>query len=170
MATFRGVSVFLMETLARWVPTTPELEAKILMGRHIWEFAQHADQFGRRTHELRAALHFTRAPVPDYAKALDTLVSATATGDRIDGFYDVILLDVASRYRSYLEETDTMVDEPSVRILERVLTDIDRMRREREAMQAERPDLPRGPKQWLDALRRTVAGVPDFVDYREGRN
>jgi hypothetical protein len=170
VATFRGVSVFLMETLARWIPTTPELEAKILMGRHIWEFAQHADQFGRRTHELRAALHFTRAPVPDYAKALDTLASATATGDRIDGFYDVVLPDVASRYRSYLEETDAMVDEPSVRILERVLTDIDRLRREREAMQLERPDLPRGPRKWLDALRGVVAGVTNFVDYREERN
>jgi hypothetical protein len=36
IATFRWVSVHLMEMLARWVPSTPELEVKILFGRHIW--------------------------------------------------------------------------------------------------------------------------------------
>jgi hypothetical protein len=167
VATFRHMSVFLMETLARWVPTTPELEVKILMGRHIWEFAQHADQFGRRTHELRAAMHFTREPVVPYLQALRTLASTSETGDRIDGFYDVALPDLVSRYRSYLDQTDTMVDEPSVRILERVLTDIDRMQSERDAMRRERPELPAGRADWLDALRAAMTGVSDFVDYRE---
>ncbi|KPK05001.1 MAG: hypothetical protein AMS20_07585, partial [Gemmatimonas sp. SG8_28] len=49
IATFRFISVNLMETLARWVPNTPEMEVKLLFGRHLWEFAQHADAFGKRT-------------------------------------------------------------------------------------------------------------------------
>ncbi len=170
IATFRFGSVFMMETLARWVPTTPELEVKILMGRHIWEFAQHADLFGRRTHELRAALHFTREPVAAYGLALRRLAEVEFTGDRVDGFYDVALTDFAGRLGRYLDETDRMVDEPSVRILERVLTDIDRMREERDRMQVERPELPRGRTAWLDELRRELAGVSDIVDYREGRS
>jgi len=170
IATFRFASVFVMETLARWVPTTPELEVKILLGRHIWEFAQHADHFGRRTHELRAALHFTREPVPAYAEALQRLAEADSTGDRVDGMYDAALPDLASRLRWYRDETDRMVDEPSVRILERVLTDYDRMRQECEQMRAEQPVLPRGRQGWLGELRRALAGVPDIVDYREPRS
>jgi len=169
IATYRFVSVYLMETLARWVPSTPELEVKILMGRHIWEFAQHADQFGRRTNELRAAMHYTRQPVAPYLQALETLAAAPATGDRIDGFYDVLLSDLAARYRSYLNETDGMVDEPSVRILERALTDFDRICRERDAMRAERPELPVSDKTWLESLRAAVGRVEDAVSYRTGQ-
>lgn len=63
LGTFRWLEVFLMETLARWVPTTPEMEVKILMGRHIWDAAQHADALGKRTFELRAPLHYTLTPL-----------------------------------------------------------------------------------------------------------
>jgi hypothetical protein len=167
IATFRFASVFLMETLARWVPSTPELEVKILMGRHIWEFAQHADAFGKRTHELRAALHYTREPVETYADALRMLAGADATGDRLDGFYEVAIPDLAARLRDYHERTDAMVDEPSVRILERVLSDYDRMREECAATRRERPDLPEGSPQWLSALRPAMAVVEDIVDYRD---
>ena len=170
IATFRFASVFMMETLARWVPTTPELEAKILMGRHLWEFAQHADQFGRRTHELRAALHFTREPVAPYATVLERLAAVASTGDRIDGFYDALLPDVGSRLRRYRDETDGMVDEPSVRILDRVLTDYDRMRQERDAMRADPPGLPAGRAAWVRELRRSLEAVSEVVDYREARS
>ena len=170
IATFRYASVFMMETLARWVPTTPELEVKILMGRHIWEFAQHADHLGRRTHELRAALHFTREPVPAYAQALRELADAASTGDRVDGFYDVALPDLESRLRRYLEETDGMIDEPSVRILERILTDCERMRRERDEMRVEQPGLPHGSRAWLGTFGDTLAAIPDVVEYREPRS
>jgi len=169
IATYRFASVYLMETLARWVPTTPELEVKILMGRHIWEFAQHADQLGRRTNELRAAMHYSRQPVDQYLQALETLAAAAATGDRIDGFYDVVLSDLAARYRSYIAETDSMVDEPSVRILERALTDFDRMCRERDAMRAERPDLPVSDEAWTQSLSAAVSSVEDAVNYRSGQ-
>jgi hypothetical protein len=170
VATFRFASVFLMETLARWVPSTPELEVKILMGRHIWEFAQHADAFGRRTHELRAAPHYTRAPIGAYAAAMRELAAAEDTSDRIDGFYEVALPDIASRLRSYVDRTDTMVDEPSVRILERVLTDYDRMHTEREALRTERPDLTGGNTAWLDELRSTMASADDIVEYRDQKD
>ena len=39
VGTLRFASVFAMESLARWIPTTPELEAKVCFGRHVWEFA-----------------------------------------------------------------------------------------------------------------------------------
>ena len=46
VGTYRHVNVFVMETLASWVPTTPEMEVKTLCGRHLWLVAQTADRFG----------------------------------------------------------------------------------------------------------------------------
>ena len=48
VATFRWIEVRLMETLAAWVPTTPEMEVKLVFGAHIWDTAQHADMLGKR--------------------------------------------------------------------------------------------------------------------------
>ena len=80
IGTLRFISVFAMETLARWVPTTPDLEAKIIFGRHIWEFAQHADALGKRTHELRAALHYSPEPTAGSLAALQRAERAAGFG------------------------------------------------------------------------------------------
>ena len=40
--------------LGGWIALTPELDAKLLFGRHVWDCAQHADLWGRRLPELRA--------------------------------------------------------------------------------------------------------------------
>src|SRR5438046_10351078 len=37
-----------MRALGGWIALTPELSAKLLMGRHVWDLAQQADAFGRR--------------------------------------------------------------------------------------------------------------------------
>ena len=43
-------------SLGGWIALTPELPAKLLFGRHVWDCAQHADRWGRRLPELRAPL------------------------------------------------------------------------------------------------------------------
>ena len=37
-----------MRVLGGWIALTPELPAKLLFGRHVWDCAQHADAWGRR--------------------------------------------------------------------------------------------------------------------------
>src|SRR3954468_22405184 len=112
VATWRHTAVQLMETLARWVPTTPPLEAKALFGRHIWDFAQIADQLGRRTAELRLALHHNRAPVDAYRRALAELNALESTGDRLAAFYDGIVPDLVCRFESLLSTADPLLDDP----------------------------------------------------------
>ena len=126
LGTFRFVSVQLMETLARWVPTTPELEVKTLFGRHIWDLAQHADALGKRTFELRAALHYSRRPADSYGRELERLTAVTGTADRIANMYDVVLPDLAGRYDAYLRDADPLLDEPSVRVIARIVADFPR--------------------------------------------
>lgn len=166
VATFRHVSIFLMEMLARWVPSAPEFEAKTLFGRHIWELAQHADQLGRRTAELRLAMHHARAPLASFAAVLKDLAALTATGERLAVMYDAMLPDLARRYESYLGDTDRMLDEPTVRILERALTDLRRMRAERDAVLLERPDLAATGNGAVGRIGAALAAIHDCVDYR----
>jgi len=163
--TLRYVSVFAMETLARWVPTTPDLEAKVVFGRHIWDFAQHADGLGKRTHELRAALHYTLPPLPSYQAALDTLRASEATGDRVAMFYQAFLPDHEARYRRFLESTDPFLDEPSVRVVERNLADLPRMIADAAALRAERPDIGAGTAA-ASALARQLAAADAYVQHR----
>lgn len=132
LATLRWLEVFLMETLAAWVPTTPEMEVKVLFGRHIWDAAQHADALGKRTFELRAPLHYTLMPLEPYLRVMRELASVEDTSGRIQMIYDVILPAFAARCRYYLRNSDSLLDEPSFRIVEGMLNDYARMQRERK--------------------------------------
>ncbi len=118
VATFRYIHVALMETLAAWTPTTPEMEVKWLFGEHIWDVAQHADALGKRTHELRQPLHHSLPPVEGYSELLNLVRQEVETPRRVSGYYDALLPGLGARYRKYLEATDLLMDAPTVRIIE----------------------------------------------------
>jgi hypothetical protein len=137
IATFRFVEVRLMELLARWTPTTPEMEAKVLFGRHIWLHAQHADILGKRTFELRRPEHYTLRAAQEYVQLLDDVAAVRATDERISAFYDGILPGLHRRYSEYVAITDSVLDEPTVVLVERILGDLVRERAEAAALRAE---------------------------------
>jgi len=126
VATFRYIEVRLMEIVAGWTPTTPEMEAKVMFGRHIWDFAQHADALGKRTYELRQPEHYTVPADPSYVKLLTRVASETSTSGRLSSLYEGILPGLARRYRDYIAATDAILDEPTVVIMERIVADLDR--------------------------------------------
>ncbi|HET9317334.1 MAG TPA: hypothetical protein VFQ51_17215 [Vicinamibacteria bacterium] len=134
IATFRFVFVRLMETAAAWTPTTPEMEVKVLFGRHIWDFAQAADALGRRTFELRLPAQHSLPPAEGVAAALRELAAPTATAERLAGLYDLVLPEVARRAAAYLDAVDRLLDGPSVVILERILAELARQRSEADAV------------------------------------
>lgn len=127
VATMRHTNVWLMETLAAWVPTSPEMEVKLLFGEHIWDVAQHADELGKRTFELRMALQESHQPSAAYLALLAETRATSPTPMRLACVYDLMLPALTRRYQSYLDRTDTLADAPTVRILERHLTDMRRM-------------------------------------------
>lgn len=171
VGTFRYLSVAYMEMLSRWVPTTAEMEAKVLFGRHIWELAQHADALGKRTHELRAALHYTVECAADYGLVVDRLAKLTKSDERFNGFYAAALVDLDARCAAYLDDTDPMLDEPTVRVLERIRVDIARMRSEAEACAAGCPGVAAQDATLAPGLLESFAGVPgfEFVQFRPSR-
>lgn len=166
LGTLRYASVFAMETLARWVPTTLDLEAKVVFGRHIWEFAQHADVLGKRTHELRTALHHTPAPLAAYEASLQLLRATEGARERVEAFYDVFAPDLATRYRAYLVATDPFLDEPSVRVVERILADFPRIVGEAAALRQERPHLTSSGAATAGLLRDALGAAQVYVNHR----
>jgi len=137
IATFRFVEVRLMEIVAAWIPTTPEMEVKVMLGRHVWDFAQHADALGKRTFELRERLHHSRPPSDAYLRFLEDVRALEATTERLSALYEVVLPGLAGRYAAYLKEADPILDAPSVVIVERILADTPRQRAEAEAVRRE---------------------------------
>jgi hypothetical protein len=134
IATFRFIEVRLMEITAAWTPTTPEMEVKVLFGRHIFDFAQHADWLGKRTFELRKPEQYSLKPVDSYVGVIDALAAVEETDKRLSALYDVFIPALENRYRAYIEATDGLLDEPSVVIIERILIDFGRMRRDAERL------------------------------------
>ena len=167
VATFRSINVTLMEMLAAWVPTTPEMEVKLLFGAHIWDVAQHADMLGKRTFELRLALQHSQRPADAYAAFLAEIAGTRETEKRLAAFYGVMLPALAARYQTYLERTDHLVDAPSVRILDRILADHTRMLSEAQALFHELPQLTLDDEAWRGAwigrersIDTPIAGAP----------
>lgn len=161
VGTFRWIELQLMRTLARWVPSTPEMEVKILLGRHIWDCARAADGLGKRAFELRAPLHFTLPGIDEYRAAFDRAAAAEATADRVGACYDALLPDLARRMERYVEQTDGLMDEPTVRIVEGALADLSRMQRERRSLLQE-VSLP-APGSLVVELQRSLESLTGIV-------
>ena len=137
IATFRYICVWMMETTARWTPITPEMEAKVMMGRHIWEFAQMADALGKRTFELRLPEQHSIAPEATYDAFLKEVVKTSTTADRTAAFYDGIIPGIIARFQQYIEATDEILDEPSIVVLQRAIVDLERQRIDAAKLQRE---------------------------------
>jgi hypothetical protein len=159
VATMRYIHVWLMETLAAWVPTTPEMEVKLLLGEHIWDAAQHADALGKRTYELRLPLQHSERPSEAYTQFLADVAALRPTPQRVAAMYDVVLPALASRQRHYLDRTDRLVDAPTVRILERYLADTVRMIESARSLRQELPAVELHDPAWVAALQEREAAI-----------
>lgn len=137
IGTFRFLEVRLMETAAAWTPTTPEMEAKVMFGRHIWDFAQHADALGRRMVELRQPAQHSVRPAAAYVALLDEVLVLEDTAARLTALYDGLLPGLQQRYESYVSAVDAVMDAPSLVIIDRILLDLRRQRGEAQRLREE---------------------------------
>ena len=115
-----------MRVLGGWIALTPELDAKLLFGRHVWDCAQHADLWGRRLPELRAPAQQSE-PSGDEAVALMRLLQSTEaptlTVERVTGVYRVLKPHLATVYERHLAVANPVYEPPTRRILERCLVE-----------------------------------------------
>ena len=78
--------------------------------------------------------------------------------------YEAIIPDLVRRYRAVLAESDAIVDQPSVRLFERILGDFDRLARERRELLADITLAAPAPAPAAAADR--LAASTEFADYR----
>jgi len=123
---YRYVVERMMRILGGWIALTPELSAKLLMGRHVWDNAQHADLWGRRLPELRAAAHVSE-PASDRLVALMDAVEALErpdqTVERVVAVYRVLKPQLLATYEAHLGSANAVYEPPTCRILTRCIED-----------------------------------------------
>jgi hypothetical protein len=163
VATFRCVHVELMEMLAAWTPTSPEMEVKLMFGEHIWDVAQHADALGKRANELRLPLQHSLRPVEPYLRLLADIRKETDTARRLGAFYDALLPGISDRYVAYLGKTDALLDGPTVRILEQMRETQSRMIKQSRELRAELPALDGVDRAWIASLKEQDSRIASLV-------
>jgi hypothetical protein len=116
----------MMRLLGGWIALTPELDAKLLFGRHVWDCAQHADLWGRRLPELRAPAQQSE-PANDGVVAVLSLVQTaeapTQTVERVTAVYRVLKPHLATVYERHLAVANLVYEPPTRRILDRCLAE-----------------------------------------------
>ena len=115
-----------MRVMAGWIALTPEVPAKLLLGRQVWDCAQHADHWGKRLPELRAPAQVSEPPSPEFVRFLDALEGREAWGEtieRLTGVYRVLKPHLVAVYAAHLEQVNPVYEPPTRRILERCLAD-----------------------------------------------
>jgi len=112
--------------LGGWMALTPELSAKLLMGRHVWDNAQHADAWGKRLPELRAAAQVSEPANPRVVAFLDAVEAAERpeqTVERVVAIYRVLKPHLLATYKSHLATANAVYEPPTCRILARCIED-----------------------------------------------
>jgi hypothetical protein len=128
MARFAFASRRSMELLATWVWRTPDLNAKLALGRHAYEQAVHANFFRQRSTELRPGLPaYGWQPQPVDLGPIDSafrgIVDAPSLPARLGAFYGSVLPSLLGRHEVYLQAADPILEGPSVRLLEHVVAE-----------------------------------------------
>ena len=114
--------------MAGWIALTPELSAKLLLGRHVWDNAQHADAWGKRLPELRAARPGVRAGQRrGFVAFMDAIEAPEAPGQsaraRWPGSTACSSRICSPSTQAHLASANPVYEPPTCRILARCIED-----------------------------------------------
>src|SRR4249920_2634682 len=110
--------------LGGWIALTPELSAKLLLGRHVWDSAQHADILGKRLPELRAPAQVSEpanAAFVAFMNAIEAPERPDQSVERLVGVYRVLKPHLIASYEDHLHRTNSVYEPPTERILLRLI-------------------------------------------------
>src|SRR5213594_581927 len=118
----------LMHALGAWTLSIPEFEAKLEMGRHIFYHADAARLLRERLNEQEMRLkdidEFRDSEIDRF---IEELLSAQSAAELLVGVHQVIGRALATSYRHHIDDTDPVTDAPSIRCLQRILSDYEPM-------------------------------------------
>jgi len=123
---YRYAEERMMRIVGGWIALTPELPAKLVFGRHVWDCAQHTDLLGRRLPELRSPAQQSEPPNERFVRFMDRLESPAErdqTPQRLLGVYRVLKPHLIAAYELHLRTASPIYEPPTCRILERLVAE-----------------------------------------------
>jgi hypothetical protein len=109
-----------LRRLGGWLAGIPYWDAKLAVGAHIWEDAQHAEALLKRLHELKDLGAERRVSLP-IEQVLDRAAATPNVDEFLAGIYRCLKPWLLARYVEHLRGTDPVMDAPTVEILERIV-------------------------------------------------
>jgi hypothetical protein len=125
---YRWTEMRLFEALGGWVATIPELDVKMVLGRHCYHHAWHAELWTKRLPELRE-MNVDRMTVPANDEFETFVASVTEpeapdlTIEKLTGVYRVLIPRMIAAYTYHLNGTSEITDAPTIRTLRFALQD-----------------------------------------------
>ena len=125
---YKWLEMRLFETLGGWVATVPELDVKLVLGRHCYHHAWHAELWTKRLPELREmnVERMTQPANPELEKFMDAVREPEGpqlTIEKLVGVYRVLLPRKIAAYRFHMHGTSQITDAPTIRSLNFALQD-----------------------------------------------
>jgi hypothetical protein len=118
----------LFEVLGGWVATVPELDVKLVLGRHTYHHAWHAELWHKRLPELREMNpeRMTQPANDAFVTFMDAVREpevADQTIEKLVGVYRVLIPRKIAAYTYHLNGTSRITDAPTIRSLKFALQD-----------------------------------------------
>ena len=123
---FGFVSKQLMRVQAAKMPGIADWDFKAMVGRQLWECAIHWGEWRERVAELRGHEHLIdRHAEGKLADVFEEWLFSRDDAEFAAGLYGVLLPAYRDALRRYLEQTNSLVDQPTVRLIRHVLLDLE---------------------------------------------
>jgi hypothetical protein len=116
----------LFELMGTSVATTPEHGPKLMLGRHCYHCAWHAELFASLL-PTPAEVHpyaVVEPPSADVETKFVSFEQFTTTAERLDVIYRVAVPMMLDRIREHRDQCNPVTDAPTMRVLDLVLLDI----------------------------------------------
>src|SRR5690349_10943091 len=117
LANYRYLEIQLMEMLAGWSHTTPQLAFKATFGYHVYDHAQAADRLGERLETLRSQRESQEPGSDEFARLCERIWNLPDVVSRLTAVYRVLEPHLVSSYVYHADATDPLTDTPTVRLL-----------------------------------------------------
>ncbi|TDF94855.1 DUF455 family protein [Paenibacillus piri] len=114
-----------VRALAGWFLKIPDWEMKIELGYHLYAHAERLNELGTRLEELRGGRHRDANIEPALARVGEELIQAPDERSFLSGLA-WMLRNLADVYREHAEAGDSSANALEIRILYRLLSDVER--------------------------------------------
>jgi len=122
----------LVHRTAGWLPLVPEFELKYRLGDHLHDDARAVSRVKRRLYELRHPSEYPGAPGGELGALLDRIAGADSPGEYLSIAYGEAKPALEAAMRTHLAVLDPVSDEPSLRLLTKLVERQERHIREIE--------------------------------------